>query len=1024
VHARPGRVLSLFMAVALSVALAVPPGSALGRGPVVAGSTATRGATKRPAFPKGASQRAPSPVPARPKSSAPRSSSARSVVDTAITHSAADAPTVIDPLAPAVLGELVVVLQSSIVATSAERALQGRGATVERVKGDAAALLVKAPGGVSDPVFTQLVRDAPGVAWVQPNYLYHEAEVPNDPRFGEQWGLTTIGAPTAWDTTHGKSAVVVAVVDTGVDSTHPDLVGRIDTANGHDFVNGDASTMDDNGHGTHVSGIIAATMNNHVGGAGVAPGCRILPVKVLNAAGWGDTIGVAAGIRYAADSGARIISLSLAGSADASMQDAVVYAQGKGCLVVAAAGNDGYTDGASYPARYYGVIGVAAVDRTLQHPSFSNSGPGVDIAAPGVDVLSTVLHGGYDSWSGTSMATPFVSGVAALVESLNSTWTASMVMNQVLSTAQDIGPAGKDVFFGYGLVRADRAVVAAPTSEHDDIPGAPLAVSPETGALDSGSNKDKVYGVYVGHGQTLHLSLASSADFDLRLYSSEATTVAGSIGLVAQSQTPSSPETIDYLVPATGYYYVDVRAAAGAGPYTLTWSLTGLSPDNVPGVPLPSAPPAAGTLDARADDVDVYQVHLDVGQQLSVFMSGPSTADFDLWLFGSGATGLHISTPLVKRQSPSSDELLHYAATTSGTYSLAAYAYDGAGPYQLDWSIDPASPDINIPGVPLPRSTVTSEVGGLADTDDVYRVFLQAGQTLDCTLTDLSGADPQPVLYLFDPTATDVDADPWVWPPSSDVSTTSFEYVATSTGYHYVDVYAGGDPGAYRLDWSATQGPDDNIPGVKRASPIHDALGVTTDTDDVYRVYAHAGDWISASLTGSPGATTDFDLYLYSTVATDTRSATPVAKADGSRYPKSVGYKAPSTGTYYLQAHAFAGEGTYTLTWSAKPFATVYRPIAPSRVTHGHLFTVYGYVAPRHTSGYYLVTLRFYRKDWRGAWVYHNSVKARRYAYSSTRSKYRATTSLPHTGSWRVRAVHADAGHATSYSAYDYITVR
>ena len=249
----------------------------------------------------------------RPSAETPPTSSQSPVVRADSSPSSVSATIVVDPLAPAVPGELVAVLDSKLVAASSERALEARGARVERVEGDAS-LLIRAPVGMSAPVFTQMAANTAGVAWVQPNYVYREAYVPNDPMYAQQWGLAGIGAPSAWDVTKGKSSVLVAVVDTGVDYTHPDLVGRIDTVNDYDFVNGDADAMDDNGHGTHVSGIIAATQDNGIGGTGVAPGCRILPVKVLSAAGAGDSVGVAAGIQYAADHGAKIINLSLAGS--------------------------------------------------------------------------------------------------------------------------------------------------------------------------------------------------------------------------------------------------------------------------------------------------------------------------------------------------------------------------------------------------------------------------------------------------------------------------------------------------------------------------------------------------------------------------------------------------------------------------------------------------------------------------------------------------------------------------------------
>ena len=1022
-RARTVGFVSLTTAIALACALVVPSSLASADASSVAPGAPGRAALKPPAVAGRAIKKQGSPVPAKAKASGVGPSSSRSVIDSSVTYSAAQAPAIIDPLAPSVPGELVVVLDSSIVAPSTERALERRGGTVEHVKGNGALLLVTAPGGVSDPVFTEFAKDSAGVAWVQPNYIYRMTSA--DPLFSQQWGLTKIDAPQAWAVTRGKDTVVVAVVDTGVDYTHPDLVGRVDTANDYDFVNGDSDAMDDNGHGTHVSGIIAATADNGIGGAGVAPECKVLPVKVLDSKGSGDTIGVAAGIRYAADAGAKIINLSLAGPSDATMGDAVAYAQDKGCVVVAAAGNEGSSAGASYPARYVKVIGVGATDSSNAHATFSNYGPGVDIAAPGVNILSTVPGGGYESWSGTSMASPFVSAVAALVWSEYSSWDSTQVIGRVLATAQDIGPAGNDSHFGSGLVRADSAVTKSSVGADDGIPGVTLGASPIAGTLDSNTDPDDVYSVYLGQGQTLEatLTMPSGANFDLLLYGPDATGLDDEGSVVASDLLSWNPARISCTAPITGWYYLDAYAFSGAGPYTLTWARTGASDDNLPGITLPASP-VNGTLDRSGDFRDIYKVDLRVGEQLSVYMTGPATADYDLWLFGPGSTSIDLDAPLVKRESPYADELLRYVATVPGTYSVMVYAYQGSGAYGLDWSVDPFNPDDNIPGVPLPKSSVTSEVGGLSDTDDVYKVFLQAGQTIDCTLTDLAVAYPPPVLYLFDPTSTDVDIDPWVAEATTGDNPETLEYVARSTGYYFVDVYSGGDPGPYRLDWSATQAPDDNIPGVVKASPISGSLGVTTDTDDVFEVYAHAGDWISASLTGVPADSTDFDLYLYGRDATDTRSAVPVAKADGSRYPKTVGYRAPVAGYYYLQAHAFAGEGTYSLSWSAKPLATVTTPIALFNVSRGHLLTVYGYVAPRHTSGTYLVTLKFYLKDSRGAWVYHHSVRARRYAYSSTRTRYRAIISLPHAGQWRVRAMHEDATHATSYSGYHYITVR
>jgi len=988
---RLARILSLSTAISLLVALVLPAGPAFG---------------------------------SRPSAVRP---SSRSVADTSIVRPA-DSALLVDPLAPSVPGELVVVLDSSAVATSAELALEARGAQVERPKGDPSSLLVKTPLSVGAPLFTQLAADTPGVAWVQPNYIYHATYVPNDPLYPQQWGLGSIAATGAWDVTKGSGAVVVAAVDTGVDYTHPDLVGRVDTANDYDFVNGDSDAMDDNDHGTHVAGIIAATMDNSIGITGVAPKCRILPIKVLSAAGWGDSAGVAAGIRYAADHGAKVINLSLAGSADAFMGAAVAYAQSKGAVVVAAAGNEGVADGADYPARYPNVIGVGAVDSRGARASFSNYGTGVDVAAPGVGILSTVPGDGYESWSGTSMASPFVSAVAALVIGAAPNLGASAVIARVTGAGR-VTPLSSSLGLGTGIVNAAKAVGPPVPPVDSDVPGLLLGASPVSGTLAASS--DRVYRVRLGKDQTLETSLTAVSgdlDPDLRLYGPGTTSITTGT-TVAFSVGSGDPETIVYKAPATGWYYLDVRAYSGTGTYELTWAVTGVFDDDIPGVPLPASP-VTGTVDRVTDRDDVYSIALAQDDLLVVELAGPlSGADMNLYLYGPGSTTVLADDPLTGSAGATSNEWFRFRVHRAGTYYVDVEAYSGAGSYRLTYSVTPGAVTDNIPGLEPTSSPVAGTIGGMTNPDDVYKVYLHSGQTLDLTLTTAPqpGTDSYPWLLLYPPTSTDVETDGYFRGSAAVAGVSHFSHEATSSGYYYIDLYSEnlGDPVAYVLEWHATAAQNDNIRGVRApASPIRDVLGATTDADNVYRIYAHAGQWIAASLTGVPATSTDFDLYLYSGDATDTRSATPLAKADGAQYPKAVGVRAPGTGYYYLQAHAFAGEGSYTLKWSVRSFATVYKPVAPASVTRGHQFTVYGYVAPRHTSGTYLVTLRFYQKNSLGAYVYHNSVRARRYSYSSTKSKYRASTSLPHRGVWRVRAVHSDTGLPDAYSPYDYISVR
>jgi subtilisin family serine protease len=299
----------------------------------------------------------------------------------------------------------------------------------------------------------------------------------NDPRFNEQWSFTKVPFVNAWttDSTTGTN-VNVAVVDTGVTADHPDLSGQV--LNGHFFLHdnsgdtqfeGDGGTSDPNGHGTHVSGTIAALKDNGVGVSGAAPGAKVLPVQVLCADGNGFSSDVANGITWAVDNGAKIINLSLGGPADASELSAVQYADAHNVVVVAAGGNDGTNGPASYPAAYSpsqgNVIAVAATTNANGHPAYGTTGTYLDISAPGgvasdacasdsaVEVLSTWNDGGYCAIAGTSMATPHVSAAAALLISA-ANCNDSQVKTRLKATAVNLGPANQ---FGAGLVNPNTA---------------------------------------------------------------------------------------------------------------------------------------------------------------------------------------------------------------------------------------------------------------------------------------------------------------------------------------------------------------------------------------------------------------------------------------------------------------------------------------------------------------------------------------------------------------------------------------
>jgi thermitase len=233
-------------------------------------------------------------------------------------------------------------------------------------------------------------KSSPYVEYAEPNYIAHAFITPNDPYWSSQWGMTKIEAPAAWDITTGSSDVTIAIVDSGVDLFHPDISGKL--VSGYDFVNDDSTPQDDYGHGTHVAGIAAARTNNGTGVAGLSWDAEIMPVKVLDDYGSGDYQDLANGIIFATNQGADIINLSLGGSAPSSvLEDAVKYAHDLECVVVAATGNN--NSSVSYPARYPDVIAVAATDSNDQKAGFSNYGPEVDVAAPGVGIRSTYWWG-------------------------------------------------------------------------------------------------------------------------------------------------------------------------------------------------------------------------------------------------------------------------------------------------------------------------------------------------------------------------------------------------------------------------------------------------------------------------------------------------------------------------------------------------------------------------------------------------------------------------------------------------------
>jgi subtilisin family serine protease len=413
-------------------------------------------------------------------------------------------------------GQLIVAFKPTATDKQEQKAVDRVDATVEQRIESIDGALVSVDPDETDAAAEELTRQR-AVQFVEPNYVLHAHRLPNDRLFGEQWGLRNVGqyggkagadihATDAWDVTTG-AGVTVAVVDTGIDFQHSDLAanawnnpadpqngvdddhnGFVDDVHGADFVNEDSNPSDDAGHGTHVAGIIGARGNNASGVSGVNWDAKLMGLKFLDADGEGNTADAANAIDYAVSHGARVINASWGGPAfSQALYQAVRRAGDKGVLFIAAAGNDGHNADTKpdYPAAFDlpNVISVAATDAQDHLVDFSNYGvASVDLAAPGDDIESTVPpatdSSGYASFSGTSMATPFVAGAAALYLSKFPQATADQVRNAILQNVDKLPSLAGKVSTGGRLDIARMLGAAAPqtTPEPDHTPPAPFAL--------------------------------------------------------------------------------------------------------------------------------------------------------------------------------------------------------------------------------------------------------------------------------------------------------------------------------------------------------------------------------------------------------------------------------------------------------------------------------------------------------------------------------------------------------------------
>ncbi len=418
-------------------------------------ASATADPTAAPTTPAPGDQASPVAEPSAPVEPSP-------TVEPAPT--AAPSPASTPSAAPVVMSPFIVVFSSASAFATRGDLYATLGATETRAIPVLLLSSVDLPADGAGPLVAAL-RAAPGVARVEADELRSVDAAPGDPHVADQWALPVIGWPQVHDQGAPAGNAVVAVLDTGVDSAHPDLAGKV--LPGVSFVDGEQPGQDPNGHGTEMAGIVAAATDNGIGIAGVGyAGVSILPVTVMDAAGGGRDSDIVAGVVYAADHGADVVLMAFSSGADsAALRAAIDYAWSRGTVVVAAVGNAG-VDTVTYPAGDPDVLGVAATDRNDQPWASSNRGSDVAMAAPGSDILTTVPGGGYGAISGSSAAAAHVAAAAALLRAREPALANDVVVGRLLGTAVPVGTKAQT-----GAGRLDLAAAWADTSTDSVTPG-------------------------------------------------------------------------------------------------------------------------------------------------------------------------------------------------------------------------------------------------------------------------------------------------------------------------------------------------------------------------------------------------------------------------------------------------------------------------------------------------------------------------------------------------------------------------
>lgn len=502
------------------------------------------------------------------------------------------------------------------------------------------------------------------VVYAEPDFKVKAFSFPNDPLRQYQWHLSRIRAEQATDLRKRVGKTKIAIIDTGISYDHPDLAGRIE--NGYDFINDDSDASDDYGHGTAVAGIAAATISNRKGVSSLAGFATLIPVKVLDSSGMGDSYGVSRGIIYAADAGADVINLSLGGPSDSeAMREAVAYAKGKGCVVVAAAGNEGeYGETPQYPASYPSVISVASTSQTDAHSYFSSHDPNVDVSAPGESILTTAVEG-YGYLTGTSAAAPQVAGLAAFLLSKTPEASVDEIKQQILGGSKDLGVMGWDKYFGNGRIDAYHSVSGSPYV---------VVTTPESESYTS----SRIIGIRLSDSIN---PIGSRGTIKVRNGAGkEIATRCAFIDKIALIRT-ASLNRHTYTVTIDGIETVQGKRLAG--PYRFRIRATGAQrdiDDDIPGRLLKKKT-TIGSLDSLLDNTDVYRFRGIRGKRIILTVRNQNGLNCGLYLFDSRTRTIKKAGPAVAANS----KKIVYRVKRSGTHYIAVRAESGVGRYVISY---------------------------------------------------------------------------------------------------------------------------------------------------------------------------------------------------------------------------------------------------------------------------------------------------------------------------------------------------